>query len=315
MTKNQRHLIRIAEGEGWLVSFSDLTLLLLFFLLFSVGRVDVKRQASVEGKATPRRQEADSPGALVSPIQVLAPIFADRQAERGPVEAKLAMTRQQTQAYEESRARSEALRENSVVARAAEGATNSEMPPSGFAKAPEAAARVPAGEAMERGDASTSRPTEAALQAAGAELPAVTDLAHRKDRPPELLITLLDRVGFSTGRAELAPQALPLLRQVHAFAVEHPELTIEISGHTDNVPIHSPKFASNWELASARALAVAHFLLAQGGIEPCRISARGFGEHRPVASNLSAQGRAQNRRVEIRFYGADGDCPTDALTG
>ncbi len=314
MTKNRRHPMRIAEGEGWLVSFSDLTLLLLFFLMFSVGKADVRRQASVEGKAAPVRQESKALGALVSPIQVLPPIFAGRPAERGAADPKRAPVRPQAEPYEDSLAQSEPSRETAIAAKAPRRASG-EIATIALARRSAPSPRVPPDQQMGAGDAAVSRPDEMASQAAGVELPAISGLRHRKDRPPELIITLLDTVGFATGKAELAPQALPLLRQVHAFAVEHPELAIEISGHTDNVPIHSPRFASNWELASARALAVAHFFLAQGGIEPCKISARGFGEHRPVASNLSAEGRAENRRVEIRFYRGEGDCPSGGLTG
>jgi len=306
--------MRIAEGEGWLVSFSDLTLLLLFFLLFSVGKAHVRRQDSVEGKAAPTRQEPKSLGALVSPIQVLPPIFAGRPAERGAVATKRATVRPLAEPHEDSLAQSEPRQETAIAGKVAKSAIG-ETARIELARRSDPAPPVSTSEQMGASDAAFNQPEEMASQAAGVELPATTEFRYRRDRAPELLITLLDTVGFATGKADLAQQALPLLRQVHAFAVEHPELAIEISGHTDNVPIHSRRFASNWELASARALAVAHFLLAQGGIEPCKISARGFGEHRPVASNLSALGRAANRRVEIRFYRGEGDCHSGELTG
>jgi chemotaxis protein MotB len=83
---------------------------------------------------------------------------------------------------------------------------------------------------------------------------------------------------------------------------EHPQLMIHVIGHTDNVPIrltaHS-KFASNWELSSARALAAVHFLTERGGVDPKRVGAVGYGEFRPVADNATPEGRAKNRRISI----------------
>ena len=77
-----------------------------------------------------------------------------------------------------------------------------------------------------------------------------------------------------------------------------PGRTYQVEGHTDNVPIHTQRYPSNWELASARAVAVTRTMI-EAGVDPARISAASFSEYKPSASNGSKEGRAQNRRIEI----------------
>jgi chemotaxis protein MotB len=74
---------------------------------------------------------------------------------------------------------------------------------------------------------------------------------------------------------------------------------LRIEGHTDNVPIHTAEFDSNWELSSARATRIARMLVEMHAIQPDRVSAAGYGEFHPVGSNASPQGRANNRRVDL----------------
>jgi chemotaxis protein MotB len=83
------------------------------------------------------------------------------------------------------------------------------------------------------------------------------------------------------------------------LAATLPQGPLRIEGHTDNVPIHTAQFATNWELSTARATAIARLLLERGPIDPANLSAAGYAEYHPVASNSTAAGRAQNRRVEI----------------
>jgi chemotaxis protein MotB len=88
------------------------------------------------------------------------------------------------------------------------------------------------------------------------------------------------------------------MRKIAAILIQHPELKIHVIGHTDNVPIRS-RFASNWELSTARALAAVHFLTEKAGVDPHRVGAVGYGEYRPIADNATAEGRAKNRRIAI----------------
>jgi chemotaxis protein MotB len=117
-----------------------------------------------------------------------------------------------------------------------------------------------------------------------------------------LVISLHDTIIFPSGQATLNPAVTPLLARVAALAAQEPDLSLEISGHTDDRPIATPAFPSNWELSSARASRVARALLEQGTITPGRISTRGYAHYRPLYPNDNEAHRAANRRVELRFF-------------
>lgn len=114
----------------------------------------------------------------------------------------------------------------------------------------------------------------------------------------KLTVNILDRVMFDSGEAILKPAGESVMRKIAAILAEHPKLKIHVIGHTDNVPIRN-RFASNWELSTARALAAVHFLTEKAGVDPHRVGAVGYGEYRPIADNATAEGRAKNRRIAI----------------
>jgi chemotaxis protein MotB len=115
-----------------------------------------------------------------------------------------------------------------------------------------------------------------------------------------LVISFLAEVLFDSGKAKIRTEAYSALDKVSRVLSENvPDMEIGIEGHTDNQPIKYSKWRSNWELSSARAMSVLHYLVDKKGIDPARVSAIGYGEYRPVASNDTAEGRQQNRRVEI----------------
>ena len=113
-----------------------------------------------------------------------------------------------------------------------------------------------------------------------------------------LVISLREAGFFASGSAEPKADALPTLRQIAAKLGAAP-FDVRVEGHTDNVPIHNAQFASNWELSTARATGIARLFLEIGSIPPERISAAGYAEYHPVAGNDTAEGRAQNRRVDL----------------
>jgi chemotaxis protein MotB len=118
----------------------------------------------------------------------------------------------------------------------------------------------------------------------------------------KLTVNILDRILFDSGEAVLKPDGETVLNKIAAILAQHPELKIHVIGHTDNVPIRAGgrgRFASNWELSTARALAAVRFLTEQAGVAPQRLGAVGYGEFRPVADNATAEGRARNRRIAI----------------
>jgi len=115
-----------------------------------------------------------------------------------------------------------------------------------------------------------------------------------------LVITVLNEVLFDSGKAKLRNEALETLSKVAGVLnTTVKDLNVGIEGHTDNVPIQKSNWKSNWELSTARALSVLHYLEEEHGLNPVRLAATGYGEYRPVADNDSAGGRQQNRRVEI----------------
>ncbi|MCJ7829808.1 MAG: flagellar motor protein MotB [Desulfobacterales bacterium] len=113
-----------------------------------------------------------------------------------------------------------------------------------------------------------------------------------------VLITIEDRVLFATGKGEINPEGLPVLDRILQLIAKLPN-PIRVEGHTDNVPIHTRRFPSNWELSVARAVNVVKYFVDRGGVEPGRLSAVGYGEINPLVPNDKPVNRSQNRRVEI----------------
>ncbi len=118
----------------------------------------------------------------------------------------------------------------------------------------------------------------------------------------KLTVSILDRILFDSGEADLKPDGAEVLRKVAAILAQHPTLKVHVVGHTDDVPIRPAarkRFPSNWELSTARATAAVRFLTEQAGVDPRRLGAVGYGEFRPVAENTTPEGRARNRRIAI----------------
>ena len=114
-----------------------------------------------------------------------------------------------------------------------------------------------------------------------------------------LVITFVAEVLFSSGKAKLKDASLPILNKVVKILKEEVSANkIGIEGHTDNEPIKHSKWKSNWELSAQRALSVLYYLESRG-INPVRLSAIGYGEYQPIASNATTEGKQTNRRVEI----------------
>jgi chemotaxis protein MotB len=115
-----------------------------------------------------------------------------------------------------------------------------------------------------------------------------------------LSIIFLAEVLFDSGKAQIKQPALETLNKIATVLKENlGGREIGIEGHTDNEPIKYSGWKSNWELSTARATSVLHYMVDQRGIDPKTVSATGYGEYRPVASNATPEGRRENRRVEI----------------
>lgn len=117
-----------------------------------------------------------------------------------------------------------------------------------------------------------------------------------------LTVNILDHVLFDSGEAAVKPEGQEVLKRLAAVLAVHTNRTIHVVGHTDNVPIRAGargRFASNWELSAARAIAAVRFLHEQAGVSPRQLGALGYGEFHPVADNSTAEGRAKNRRIAV----------------
>jgi chemotaxis protein MotB len=115
-------------------------------------------------------------------------------------------------------------------------------------------------------------------------------------------ITFPSGMLFASGQATLHADALETIDYVAMRLLEHPGHRIAVQGHTDNVPISTIQFPSNFHLSAARSIAVVQRLISVHGFDPWYLSAEGMGEYRPIATNDTIEGRAQNRRVEILVF-------------
>ena len=122
--------------------------------------------------------------------------------------------------------------------------------------------------------------------------------------PKGLVMRLSDQALFDVGQAAISPQAIPLLQKIGA-SIAKTAHEVRIEGHTDDVPIKTVQYPSNWELSTARAVNVLRYFIQSYGISSKRLSAEGFSRYQPIVPNDSPVNRAKNRRVEIVFLNPD----------
>ncbi len=117
----------------------------------------------------------------------------------------------------------------------------------------------------------------------------------------ELIISIKEKISFKSGDATLLPESEPVLDKIAIILRANPDLDAEINGHTDNIPINTSIYPSNWELSVARATSVLKYFINKHSIEPFRLSIKGNAEQRPLVDNDTPGHRMQNRRVEIKI--------------
>ncbi len=117
-----------------------------------------------------------------------------------------------------------------------------------------------------------------------------------------VLMRLKGDVTYPPGKATINKNILPLLGKIAKILKEHPDYHLKVMGHTDNIPIKSTKYDSNWELSAARAVSVIKLLTEKYNIDPKRLEAIGYADTRPLVPNTTPENRAKNRRVEFLFY-------------
>ena len=131
------------------------------------------------------------------------------------------------------------------------------------------------------------------------------------------VITLGESVMFGSGMSDLTKDGAKVIRQIADTLVQYPGYNIRVEGHTDGRPISEglkSTYSSNWELSSARAISVIHYMIYGLNIEPKRLSIAAYAQYRPVADNNSKEGRAKNRRIRVVvFKSANYDPPRNDM--
>ncbi len=270
------------DGERWLLTYADMITLLmaLFMVLFSISSVNISKIQALQ----------KSLRAAFSPDNIL-PGGKDI-AQQGSTAAAHAPA---------------ATKEvSSIVPLSPHAATSLE---SSSSAAQAAAANV----SQAQQEQSNFEHLKHELDAYAASHGFSSDVNTSIQRRGLVIRVLTDRLLFASGSATLIPQAYPLLSEIAGLVNVDRTHPVAVEGNTDDVPIHSGSFPSNWELSTARASMVVRFLIGQG-VYPTRLSASGYADLRPIDSNSSAAGRARNRRVEIvlqRLYGGGGQPVTE----
>jgi chemotaxis protein MotB len=269
------------SNERWLLTYADMITLLmaLFMVLFSISSVNISKyetlqkslKAAFSGDILPGGKAIAHQGATANAAQ--APSSVELQAIE-PVATQGASSAQNSSAHGSSSASASAAHQAQAQSEAAEFAhikheLDAYAASHGFAKS-----------------------VETSIEARGLVIRVLTD---------DLL--------FASGQASLDTRSTGLLGEISALLNVDQKHPISVEGNTDDVPIHTAQFPSNWELSTARASTVVRFLIGHG-VGATRLTASGNAEQRPVDTNTTAAGRAQNRRVEIvlrRLYGAGGE--------
>jgi chemotaxis protein MotB len=154
-----------------------------------------------------------------------------------------------------------------------------------------------------KGTLSSASEAQSLEQAQEAIMKALNPEIQRREvsmsmRREGLVVSLREMGFFESGSATIRPGSLDAIGRLADVLRQRPE-NLRVEGHTDNVPIHTARFANNWELSTARATKLIQVLITKYGIPPGHLSAAGYAEFHPVASNGTAEGRAQNRRLDV----------------
>lgn len=126
----------------------------------------------------------------------------------------------------------------------------------------------------------------------------LTEVVKIREEDAGIVLQLSDSILFDLGKAEMKTNSIPIL-DVISTIIPNIKNEIMVQGHTDNVPINSSNYKSNWELSTARAVNVLKYFIETKGFDPTRFSATGYGEYRPLVDNSTEENRAINRRVDI----------------
>jgi chemotaxis protein MotB len=279
--------------ERWLVSYADFITLLfaVFVVLYAMSQVDKAKVAKViastneafgvaKSSSAPVFNVIDSDSANMVPVpdplqqKVTAP---DSTLAKKKKLAQLLKDKTSGEAFETSVV--ESLQDEKVQGKEEQEKTRAES--KDFKKIKESIMEF--------------------LREKGAD-----DKVSMEVTPRGLVISLQDTEFFESGKATVRPDSMLVLDHISA-AIGQYSNSVRIEGHTDNAPIKTSLFPSNWELSTARATNIVHYLVTTHALPPERLSAIGYGEFRPIADNTSDEGRKKNRRVDVVLLSASGE--------
>lgn len=264
--QRRRAVEESSSNERWLVSYADfITLLFAFFVvLYASAQLDNKRVAQVSA-------------AIKGAFEQLG-VFTGSGSGNGDLPKKLVFI-QGSGGDTPHLLISEAGPSSTVVTPcSAGGQTNSTAGPSKGSTVDTAALK---------------RQLEEAL---GDEIK--QQKVQMRVGPDGLVVSLREIGFFNSGESELLPEARPTISRL-AKVLEQKDFEIRVEGHTDNIPIHTARFSSNWELSTARATEVVSMLVRDHGFDPRDVSVAGYAEFRPIFSNDTEEGRRANRRIDL----------------
>ena len=274
--------------ERWLLTYADMLTLLfaLFMVLFSISSVNISKYQVLQQSLKAAFSGSILPGGRAI-LKAGSESTAAHTPATAPVPSIVPLMPTPT-----SRSSSSTGSANSSAAQAAQAAA---------AAKPMTAAQLQA--ALNSMSASVAEQDE--LKALQRKLDAYAQ-AHGfankvqaiVDRRGLVVRVLTDKLLFQSGQATLQPEGLPLLNEVGQLLNVDPTHPITVEGYTDNVPIHSVEFPSNWELSTSRATTVVQYLISRG-VNDNRLGAAGYADLHAIASNATPAGRALNRRVDI----------------
>jgi len=261
MSRKREHEAEKENGERWLLTYSDLiTLLMIFFVvLYSMSKVDAQRFAAVAESLN--------------------------KALGGGTPAKIELAKSQV---------GPSLFQTGTPSSKTTVPGNGTDPNNTAYTKPEASANA------SQGNGDTEKMTIDAIKAKldkfaadnGIQSTLVTTIEERG-----LVVSIQETLLFESGSADITARARDILEKISTVLAVAPN-QIKVEGHTDNLPINTAKFPSNWELSVIRSTNVVH-ILQHDGISPDRLSAAGYGEFRPISSNDTDAGRGKNRRIDL----------------
>jgi chemotaxis protein MotB len=265
-SRKRKHAGEHENEERWLLTYADMITLLmaLFMVLFSISSVNVSKYRSLQ-----QALKAAFSGSILPGGKAIVQSGSQSTTQHSPAATAIP----------------------SIVPITPKASSQQDVSAADVSQAQSIAAAAKAEQSELR---HLKQQLDGYLKAHGLGNRVQTTLSRRG-----LVVRVLtDQVLFDSGQAMLKPNGLPLLGEVANLLNVDRTHQVVVEGHTDNVPISSSQFPSNWELSTARATTVVRYLISQG-LDRRRLSASGYADLHPVASNGTAHGRQLNRRVEI----------------